>query len=450
MKRIRYILGLALIVAATMAVNAQLGRDYTNDFLDNPTGRSLMQAYGAIKSGYLTDVDDDVLIRGAINGMIGALDDQFSGYLEPKTAARQREDSSGSFGGIGAVLTAHDRNTGKGVEILTVYDGAPASTAGLQRGDVFLEVDGVKAHDLTTSEVADLVRGPEGTFVELLMNRPGSTDPLSFSIQRGTIQVIDVTSAMLPDRVGYVALDSFNNQRLTDQMVEQIDALIGEGATSLVLDLRDNPGGLLTQAVYVADEFLDDGPIVFQRSRGVTQLFASAQEGSYDLPLVVLVNQNSASASEIVAGALQESGRALIIGEETFGKGVGQNVVTLADGGQLQYVSFEWLTPDRNSLSGTGVMPDVHVVDSRYPNTVFAEGRGLQEGQTVELVVDGESVGEVVVDDEGRFSLLALGEVRSMSSVQGEALVELQGDPVLQVAHDYLVNGTLPEAQAAD
>ncbi len=442
MKRRWYMIGLAALVTGTMVVYAQLGRDYTNEFLSTSTGRALMQAYGAIKSGYLTEVDDDVLIQGAIKGMVAALDDQFSAYVEPKAAERRQQDTTGSFGGIGAVLTAHDRMSGQGVQILTVYQGSPASGAGLQRGDVFLEVDDVDVRKMTTSEVADLVRGPEGTQVNLLMNRPGTEEPLSFTITRGIIQIVNVTSALLDGDVGYVALNSFSNRLLNDQMVEHIDALILQGAKSLVLDLRDNPGGLLPQAVYVTDEFLEEGPIVFQRSRGVTNLYGAAQRGSYDMPLVVLVNENSASASEIVAGALQESGRAVVIGEQTFGKGVGQSVISLSDGGQLEYVSFEWLTPLRNSLSEKGVTPDIIVPDTRYPNTVVAEGRGLHAGQSVQLVVDGTVIGEAVAEDDGTFTLMTLGALPESSSVQGEAVVDLDNDPVLQMALSVLAGET--------
>ncbi len=443
MKRRWYIFGLVALVAGTLVVNAQLGRDYTNEFLSTSTGRALMQAYGAIKSGYLTEVDDETLIRGAITGMVESLDDQFSSYVEPRAAARERQDSTGSFGGIGAVLTAHDRSSGKGVEILTVYQGSPASGAGLQRGDVFLEVDGVDVRELTTSEVADLVRGPEGTDVTLVMSRPGTEQPITFEVTRGIIQIVDVSSTMLEGDVGYVALNSFNNRLLTDQMKEQIDKLILDGAKSLVLDLRDNPGGLLPQAVYVADEFLDEGPIVFQRSRGVTQLYGAAQKGSYDLPMVVLVNNNSASASEIVAGALQESGRAVVIGEQTFGKGVGQTVISLSDGSQLQYVSFEWLTPDRTSIAEQGVTPDIIVPDTRFPNTVVADGRGLRPGQSVSLMVDGEVIGEAVAEEDGTFRLMALGGLPETSSVQGEAVVNLENDPVLQTALSVLAGETV-------
>ncbi|MBW7916637.1 MAG: S41 family peptidase [Trueperaceae bacterium] len=434
MKRRWYIAGLVALALGTMVVNAQLSRDYAGEFFNNPSGRALVQAFGALKSGYLNDVDDDSLIQGAITGMLASLDDPYTSYLLPKDAARENQDLTGSFEGIGAVLTPHDRQSGKGVEILTVYAGGPASKAGLRRGDIFVSVDGVEVADLTTSEVADLVRGPKGTDVTLVMTRPGEPEQLTFVIERSTIQIVDVASAMLPGGVGYIALTSFNNQRLHEQLVEHLDKLIAQGATSLVLDLRDNSGGLLNQAVLIADDFLSKGDIVFQRSRGVTQRYASADPKAYDLPMVVLVNENSASASEIVAGALQENGRALVVGEPTFGKGVAQSVLSLSDGGQLRYVSFEWLTPDRRSIAEKGITPDVKAPDTRYPRTIVADGQGLHEGQTVDLVVDGQVVGSAVAGEDGKFNILALGGVREVSEVQGEAIVHLDTDTALQTA----------------
>ena len=449
MKRRWLIVGLVGLVAATMAVYAQISRDFTGEFLNTPSGRALIQTFGALKSGYLHDVDDETLIRGAITGMVDSLDDQFTSYVQPRDAARDSQDMTGSFEGIGAVLTPHDRTSGKGVEILTVYQGGPAAGAGLQRGDIFLEVDGIDVRDLTTSDVADVVRGPKGTVVRLTMNRPGVAEPIVFEIQRATIQIVDVASAMLPDNVGYISLASFNNQLLHEQLVEHLEDLIAEGATSLVLDLRDNSGGLLTQAIAVADEFLTSGDIVFQRARGVTQRIASADPAGYDLPLVVLVNEQSASASEIVAGALQENGRALIVGEQTFGKGVAQSVLTLSDGGQLRYVSFEWLTPNRQSIAEQGVTPDIFAEDTRYPNTIVTEGRGLKPGQTVEIVVDGEVIGSATANEDGEFEVLALGPAREVSPVQGEAIVHLESDSALRVAFQAVLDQLAATAAAA-
>lgn len=440
MKRRWMIAAVLALAAGVMYVNAQFSRDFTNEFLDSATARALIQSYGALKSGYLEDVDDDVLIEGAISGMLGALEDPYTYYKTPQSAARDMQDQSGSFEGIGAVLTSRDRTTNKGVEVLQVYSGGPASQAGVQRGDMFMEVDGVDVSDMTPTEVADLVRGPGGTVVELVMRRPGQEEPVGFAITRGTIQIVSVETALLDNNVGYVALTTFANRQLTEQMVEAIDELQAQGATSLVLDLRDNSGGFLDQGILVADAFLNSGDIVFQRSRGVTQRIASADPGWYDLPMVVLVNGNSASASEIVAGALQDHDRALVVGEQTFGKGVAQNVLPLSNGGQLVYMSFEWLTPERRSISTEGITPDVVAVDDRYPQVIAAEGSGARAGQVIEIMVDGEVLGSATADEDGSFTLLTLGESRAPSEVQGQAQLDLEHDNALSVAVQVLLD----------
>jgi len=438
MNRRLLILGLTAVLAGTVAW-AQFGRDFGSELLGDPTGQALVQTYGALKSNYLDDVDDEVLLRGAIQGMLEALDDPFSYYTEPRSAAREAQDRTGSFEGIGAVLTPLNRQTGQGVEILQVYSGGPAGNAGLNRGDIFLAVDGVDVRKSSIGDVVELVRGPRGTVVELLMRRPGVDDPLTFEIERATIQIIDVSSTLLEGGVGYLTIRQFGNQRVHDQLVEQLAELHLRGATSLVLDLRDNPGGLLTQGILVADEFLSSGDIVFQRARGVTQRIASADPRAEDLPMVVLVNNNSASASEIVAGALQENGRALVVGEATYGKGVAQSVISLADGGQLAYTSFEWLTPARETIAHQGITPDVYADDARYPNTISIEGRGADPGQQLEIVVDGEVLGSTVADERGEFDFVTTGPRPQLSPVQGEALVDLDSDPALRTAIDVLL-----------
>lgn len=421
---------------------AQFGTNFASDLLDQPTGQALAQAYAAVEANYLDEVDSETILRGAINGMIEALDDPFSFYLEPRSAEREAEDRSGSFEGIGAVLTPLNRQTGEGVEILQVYAGGPASGAGVQRGDIFLEVDGVDVRTKTTSDVVDLVRGPGGTVVNLLMRRPSEPEPVSFAIRRDTIEIIDVTSTMIGDDVGYINIRQFGNQRVHEQLVESLARLQLDGAELLVLDLRDNPGGLLTQGIRVADQFLSDGDIVFQRARGVTQRIASADPASNDIPMVVLVNENSASASEIVAGALQQNGRALVVGEATFGKGVAQSVTRLADGGQLAYTAFEWLTPERESIAEGGITPDVIAQDTRFPSTVRIDGAGLDEGQTVEIIVDGESVGTAQADGSGEFEFFSTGQRPEISPIQDEAVVNLESDTALQTAIDVLKNQT--------
>ncbi len=448
MNRRIVVLALALVAAGTLAW-AQFGRDFGDELLNDPTGQALVQTYGALKSNYLTDVDDETLLRGAIDGMLAALDDPYSYYLEPRDAARQAQDRTGSFEGIGAVLTPLDRQTGRGVEVLQVYRDGPAWEAGVRRGDVFLEVDGLDVRESTTTDVVEVVRGPGGTDVQLLMRRPGEPDPVEFVITRGTIEIIDVASALLDDDVGYVSIRQFGSQRVHDQLVEELRELAEAGATSLVLDLRDNPGGLLNQGILVADEFLEGGDIVFQRARGVTQRIASADPHVNDVPMVVLVNRHSASASEIVAGALQENDRALVVGERTFGKGVAQSVLSLADGGQLAFTTFEWLTPAREAIGQRGILPDVEVVDALRPSTIRIEGSGADAGQSIEIIVGGESIGETTADDRGEFEFFAAGPRPEISAVPGEALVNVADDPALQAAIEALLNGSAA-GRAAD
>lgn len=435
--RRKWILVASLLLTVSIVVQAQLSRDFEDEFLATPTGRAFMQVYGALKSNYLDDIEDEALIQGAIDGMIESLDDRFSYYSDPEAAAKRNQDITGSFEGIGAVLSPLNRQTGTGVEIINVYRDGPAWTAGVRRGDIFFSVDGVEVGDFTPSEVAEEVRGESGSLVAIKMLRQGEDEPIEFLITRGKIDIVSVESSVLTNNVGYLKLTTFSNQLLYDQMVEHLEKLESQGISSLILDLRDNGGGLLSQGIQVADAFLDTGDIVFQRAKGVTQRIASADSRWFDLPMVVLVNENSASASEIVAGALQENKRALVVGEQTFGKGVAQNVISLSDGGQLAYVSFEWLTPERNSISDIGVAPDVFAEDTRFPDVVSLEGQG-QAGQVIEFSVDGEAVGSAVVAEDGSFKFVTTGSNRNYSEVQGEALVDLEADSALRIAFDTL------------
>jgi carboxyl-terminal processing protease len=452
MKRRWLMLVLVALGASIMVVDAQFSRDYSTEFLESAAGRALIQTYGTLKSNYLEEVDENEIVQGAINGMLESLEDPYSYYKTPESAARDMQDQTGSFEGIGAVLTTRNRQTGTGVEVLTVYRDGPAFNAGIQRGDIFMSVDGVDVKTLTPTEVADLVRGPKGTVVHLEMLRPStdSEETIGFDITRGTIRIVSVESTILPDQVGYVSLTTFANQQLHEQLVRQLDEMKEQGITSLILDLRDNGGGFLNQGILVADEFLSSGDIVFQRARGVTQRIAAADPEAFDLPMVVLVNEHSASASEIVAGALQENGRAQVVGEETFGKGVAQNVVSLSDGGQLVYLAFEWLTPNRRSINQQGISPDIYAEDTRFPNIISLEGQGASPGQTLEIVIDGEVVGETTANEEGVFEFVTTGPRREYSPVQGEATVNLESDDALQTAYQVLLREVEERAAAAN
>jgi len=439
MTRKWWLITLVAVVLGAVVVNAQFSRDFSREFLSSPAGQALVQVYGTLTSNYLTDIDSDAIIEGAIRGMLEALDDPYTSYSDPEEAARANQDRLGQFEGIGATLQARNRATQTTVEVVNVFRDSPAWQAGIQRGDIFVEIDGQNVEQTPINEIVRMVRGPRGTVVELGMLRPGVEGLVRFSVVRDTINIISAESTVLADNVGYLRLTTFAHQRVYDQMREQLTALQAQGISSLILDLRDNGGGLLNQGVMVADTFLSEGDIVFQRARGVTQRFAFASPEWLDLPMVVLVNRNSASASEIVAGALQDNQRALVIGEETFGKGVGQSVVSLANGGQLTYLSFEWLTPSRRSINQQGIAPDVPVKDTRLSEVITLEGRGAAPGAEIEIRVNGEVIGTSVVDEQGGFTFFQSVPRGPASEVQGQAIVDLENDPVLQVAIDTLL-----------
>lgn len=430
------LLGLPLLASAQFFSNFN---DLSGEVLDSPAGQALLQVYGALNAGYLNEVDQNTLLEGSINGMLEALEDPYTSYASPDQAAQEAENRTGSFQGIGATLNPRNREDNTVVEVVTVYRGSPAEKAGVRPGDIFVEIDGQNVRDATTSEIVQKVRGPAGTRVRLGLRRPGQTQPVRLTVTRGSIEIIDVESAVLPQNVGYVSIRSFANARVFEQLDAALVSLQERGVSSLVLDLRDNGGGLLDQGIRVADEFLSEGDIVFQRARGVTQRLAEADPASFDWPMVVLVNRNSASASEIVAGALQDNGRARVVGETTFGKGVGQSVISLPNGGQLVYLSFEWLTPERRSINEKGITPDVAVDDERIPEVLTLEGQGATEGQRVEIVVDGETLGSARVDAEGNFTFIQPFDLPQDSAVQGEAVVNLEADPALRVAYDEVI-----------
>lgn len=429
------LLGLPLVASAQFFNNFSDG----GDLFDTPAGRALAQVYGALNAGYLNEVDDNKLLEGSITGMLEALDDPYTSYATPEQASQEVENRSGTFQGIGATLQPRNRENDTIVEVITVYRGSPAEKAGVESGDIFVEIDGKDVRDATTNEIVQQVRGPAGTEVELGFRRPGRNTPVRLTVTRGSIDIIDVESTVLPQNVGYVSIRSFANARVFDQLDAALTTLMEQGVSSLVLDLRNNGGGLLDQGIRVADEFLSEGDIVFQRARGVTQRLAEADPASFDLPMVVLVNRNSASASEIVAGALQDNARAEIVGEKTFGKGVGQSVISLPNGGQLVYLSFEWLTPDRRSINEKGIVPDVVVDDTLVPEVLALEGQGAQQGQKIEILVDGKKLGNARVDADGNFTFVQPFERPQDSAVQGEAIVNLETDPALQAAFDEVL-----------
>jgi carboxyl-terminal processing protease len=297
-------------------------------------------------------------VYGAIRGALGTLDDDYTSFIEPELAAVSRGRMDGSFEGIGAVVRLNEADQ---LEIVRPIEGQPAELAGLQPKDIVLAVDGESIEGIGLYEAVTLIRGPRGTAVVLTIWRPGEQDTFDVEIVRARIPLPTVESEMLEGDIGYIWLYEFNAQATT-LLREAIEELQSQGATGLILDLRDNPGGLLSQAISVADEFLPAGVVLHERGRDIDQLFESTDEGlGEDIPLVVLINGGSASASEIVAGAVQDRGRAPLIGEASLGKGSVQQPRTLSNGSELRITIARWFTPDGRAIHGNGLEPDIVV-----------------------------------------------------------------------------------------
>jgi carboxyl-terminal processing protease len=318
------------------------------------------EAWQLLKDEYYGDLPDtQKLPRAALRGVLGTLDDKNTALIDPDISKILNEDASGSFEGIGAMVRQNKDNL---IEIASVFHDQPAEKAGVKAGDVVMAVDDRSIAGFSTYEAVALIRGPAGTTVKLTLVRKGEPKPIEISVTRAKIVIPIVTSKMLDGNIAYVSLTDFSTPA-TDQLTSALQALLDKKPKGLILDLRDNPGGYLQQAIQVADLFLDNGVVASEKDKNSNgETFRSGPKGiAQDIPMVVLVNGGSASASEIVAGALQDRNRAKLIGEATFGKGSVQLPHTLSDGSELRITIAHWFTPNGRQIQGVGLTPDIVV-----------------------------------------------------------------------------------------
>ncbi len=313
---------------------------------------------------YEQPVNESALVNGAIEGMLAALEDTHTRYLSPEAEAAARASMQGEFQGIGAEVESINGD----ITIVSPIDGSPAQAAGLQPGDILRQADGTDLTGMDISEAAGLVRGPAGTSVSLLIEREGET--FSIDIVRDVIKLDSVRGEMLEEGVAYVRLSQFG-ERSPQELEEMLSELLAQDPIGLIFDLRRNPGGGLTSAVDIADLFLSEGTILIERfGNGRDEVFESTDEGiAQDIPLVVLVDEGSASASEVLAGAIRDRGRGVLIGQTTFGKGTVQTWQGLSNGGGVRLTIARWLTPEESWVHETGLEPNYVV-----PLPELAEG----------------------------------------------------------------------------
>ncbi len=325
-----------------------------------------------VQRNYVEKPNNKELIYGAIKGMLETLDPH-SSFMTPEVYREMQVETKGEFSGLGIEITMKDDR----IVVVTPIEDTPAFKAGIQAGDQIVKIDGKSTKGMSLPDAVKLMRGPKGSTVKLTIVREGSPEPIDLTITRANIAVKSVKAKMLEPGYGYVRLTQFQ-ERTADDLGAALDKLEKEGLKGLILDLRNNPGGLLDQAVKVADYWIDSGLIVYTDGRVENQkmeFYARRDTVRRDYNMVVLVNEGSASASEIVAGALQDTGRAVIVGTQTFGKGSVQTIIPLSDGSALRLTTARYYTPKGRSIQAKGITPDI-VVEA---GTVVAARTGNRE-----------------------------------------------------------------------
>lgn len=366
-------------------------------------------ALSIVQGEYVEEVSSETLIYGALRGMLNKLDPH-SQFMEPQVYKELKIETEGHFGGLGIVISL-DEN--KVLTVVSPIEGTPASKAGILAGDKIIKIDGESSHGLVLEEAVKKLRGPKGTKVSITIfrlheNDGGVAEELEFTLTRDDIKIPSVKGKMMENDIAYIRLAEFNEES-GRALKKKIKEMKDQSMRFLVLDLRLNPGGLLNVAVEVADIFLEkDKLIVYTESRSSNQnmRFESKQAPlvDADIPIVVLVNKGSASASEIVAGALRDWNRAIILGEKTFGKGSVQSIIPLSDGSALRLTTSKYLTPDGHSINGVGISPDIEV---KMPI------------EHVATLLSGIEISDNVEKDEGEKEIVDVQLQRAVEMLQG-------------------------------
>ncbi len=354
-----------------------------------------------IRAQYVEPVDEEKLIEAAINGMLTSLDPH-SSYLSPKDAAAMRVQTRGEFGGLGIEVTQEEGF----VKVVSPIDGTPAAEAGIEAGDFITHVDGESVLGLTLDDAVELMRGPVGSEIVITIVREGKDEPFDVTLVRDTIKLVAVKSRTVGDTV-VLRITTFNDQTysgLEENLKKEIDKAGGlDHINGVVLDLRNNPGGLLTQAINVSDAFLDAGEIVSTRGRDPQDGDRyNAEPGDLinGKPIVVLINGGSASASEIVTGALQDHRRAIVVGTKSFGKGSVQTVMPLRQEGAMRLTTARYYTPSGRSIQALGISPDIVVAQPPVPPAGQEEGDANTTPKRFESDLRGSLTNDSLSEDQ--------------------------------------------------
>jgi carboxyl-terminal processing protease len=325
--------------------------------------QKLYEAYDKLNENYFKDLDQDTLVNGAINGMLDSVGDPYSDYMNVEEAEKFQESISSSFEGIGAEIQEKEGY----ISIVSPIKGSPAEKAGLQPNDTITKVDDKSIQGMSVTDAVLLIRGEKGTKVTLTIQRPGQDKPMQVTITRDEIPIETVYAEMKENGVAEIQITSFS-ENTYKELTEALNEMNEKGMKKLVLDLRQNPGGLLDQAVKISNLFVPEGEVLFQveDSNGKVEKYVSESGQKVDVPTAVLVDGGSASAAEILAAAVSESNDIPLVGTKTFGKGTVQTAETFQDGSNMKFTTAKWLTPDGNWIHEKGVTPDIEVKMPEY------------------------------------------------------------------------------------
>lgn len=406
------VFGLMIITAGVTSLLFIFGRDEAVEIKDTESQvqyvgerkefSKLYMAYDKLKKDYYKDIDEDTVINGAINGMIDALEDPYSEYMDTEEASMFEDSVHSSFQGIGAEIQEQDGV----ITIISPIKNSPAEKSGLLPNDKVLKVDGKDIKGYSVSEAVLLIRGKKGTEVTLTIQR-GDGALIETTIVRDDIPIETVYPEMLSDNVGHIMISSFSDDTY-DELVAAIDELKKEGMESLVLDVRQNPGGLLDSAVDISNLFVEEGKNIVQietkdeNNKLVKEAIVASPGIRVDVPVTVLIDEGSASASEILAGALSESAKMPIVGVNSFGKGTVQSLNNLPDGSNIKITTAKWLTPEGNWIHDKGIAPDYEV---QYPSYAMLSplntSEVLKAGMTSDAVKNAKEMLKAVGYDPG-------------------------------------------------
>jgi carboxyl-terminal processing protease len=413
------------VVTATLVLGVVIGKGWEKTGHASESYEELKafaEVLTQVKKHYVEETPTKDLVYGAVRGMLATLDPH-SSYMTPDMYKEMQVETRGEFGGLGIQIGVKNHR----ITVIAPIEDTPAFAAGIESGDVITKVDEMPTKDLTLMEAVQKMRGHKGTKVTLTVEREGATTPLQFTLVRDTIKIQSVRSRVLEERIGYVRISQFQEATAED-LATKLSELKEKNVQGLILDLRNNPGGLLSAAVGVSEQFLESDKLVVSikgRDGRKDEYRARLQSEHYEYPMIILVNQGSASASEIVAAAMQDWGKAVIIGKTTFGKGSVQTILPLSDGSGLRLTTAKYYTPRGESIHNVGVKPDIEVEPKPITVAQVPPSSPGKPGEEAAAVSKPTAKGDAEATEEEKKNLEDLEAEFMKKDVQLQKAIEL-------------------------